>query len=89
MDDELRVRYPFFSMRYRRYIRVQAVIIGALLVAAAALFIEARHHPLWWLAHAWWICLVAAGLEVVETWLALRHAKRRNESAESADGDAS
>ena len=66
MEDDRRIRYPFFSLRYRNFIRLQAAIIGALVVAALTFFIEARDHAFWWFANAWWILLVVAALEGVE-----------------------
>lgn len=83
MDDDLRVKYPFISIRYRDYIRLQGAIIAALLVASALFFVFARDHGFWLLAHAWWVCLMAAGLEVLESLVAVRRAQRSH--AESAN----
>jgi lysylphosphatidylglycerol synthetase-like protein (DUF2156 family) len=85
MDEETRVRYPFFSLRYRNFIRLQGAIIGALLVAAAAFFVEARTHSFWWFANAWWILLVVAALEGVESWLLLHRARAK--ASESNTGE--
>mgnify|MGYP000279383733 CR=1 FL=1 len=84
-DDELRIRYPFFSLRYRTFVRVQVIIIGALLVAAAAFLIEARDHSFWWFANAWWILLVVAALEGVESWLLLRRARMNFSEPETGE----
>lgn len=85
MDDELRIRYPFFSLRYRNFARLQAIIIGALLIAAVAFFLEARNHPFWWFANAWWILLVVAGLEGVESWLLVRRARMDSSEPETRE----
>lgn len=85
MADEIRVRYPFLSLRYRNFIRLQGVIIGALVVAAGVLFTEARGHPFWLLAHGWWILLLVAALEVGESWLLIRRARIRAGQSDSGD----
>lgn len=86
MDNEIRVRYPFFSLRYRTFVRLQAGIIGVLLVAAAAFFIEVRDHSFWWFANAWWILLLVAVLEGVESWVLLSRA-HRNARESKAGGE--
>ncbi len=86
MHSDMRVKYLFLSFRYQTYLRLQAAIVTVLLVAAVLFFLFTRGHSIWLLDNAWWACLVVAVLEVAETWLALRHTKRRNEATESVDG---
>ncbi len=85
MDDDLRIRYPFVSLRYRNFIRLQGVIIGALVVAAGVLFTEASGHPFWLLANGWWILLLVAVLEVGESWLLIRRGRIRAGQSDSGD----
>jgi uncharacterized membrane protein len=89
LDNDARVKYLFLNFRYQTYLRLQAAIVTALLVAAVLFFLFTRGHSFWLLDNAWWACLVVAGLEVAETWLALRQSKRWNETPGTTHGDES
>lgn len=87
MQDEARVQYLFLNFRYRTYLRLQTALVAALAAAGVLFFLFARNHEIWWLAQAWWICLLAAGLEVLETWLAVSRTKKQYQTDTAATAE--
>ena len=76
MYEEMRVKYLFVNMKYPLYLKLQGLLIVALVIGAAACYFLIKDSSQWIVKNAWWICLVAAGLEVLEAAAAIGKAKK-------------
>jgi len=77
MYEEMRVKYLFINMRYPAYVKLQVVTIIGGIIGALLLFFLARDSQYWVLKNGWWILAVASLLEVGETFLAIKRAKKQ------------
>jgi len=76
MYEDMRVKYLFINLRYPVYVKFQGMLIVALVIAALPCFLYLKDNPIWMLKNLWLFCLVLAGLEILEAWLAIGKAKR-------------
>ena len=76
MSDEMRVKYPFMSLKYSTYVKIQATLILSLIVGALLLFLYGRDSSVWLMKNGWWMCAILALLEVVESLVAIGKAKK-------------
>lgn len=83
MYESTRIRYLFFSLPYRTYLVVQAVVIVAWSVAAVLFYLFGRGSDLWLWDNAWWLCILVAALEIFESRLALSRARKAHEDGGS------
>lgn len=81
MYDNLRIRYLFFNLRYPTYVVVQGAVIAAWAVAAVLFYLFGRGSDVWLWDNAWWICILAGALEIVESRIALARAKRAHDGS--------
>jgi hypothetical protein len=75
MYGDMRVKYLLLDMAYPAYVRMQATIVGGLLLASLVFFFHGRESSLWVVSNGWWLCLVGAVLEVAEAMVAVNSAK--------------
>jgi hypothetical protein len=83
MYDEMRVKYLFINLKYPAYVKLQAAIVLGWLIVSGLLFVFARDSNFWLLENAWWLCLVIAVGEVIESLVAV--AKAKKDYASSSD----
>ena len=76
MYKDMRVKYLFINMRYPVYVKCQGMLIAVLIIAVLPSFFYLKDSPIWMLKNLWWFCLVLAGLEILETLLAIGKTKR-------------
>lgn len=76
MDENTRIRFLFLDLDYRSYVTLQSAIVCAWAVAAVLFFLFGRGSEVWLWDNAWWICLLAAVLEIFESRVAITRAKK-------------
>ena len=76
MYEEMRVKYLFINLRYPVYVKLQGMLIAALVIGALPCFLYLKDSPIWMLKNVWWFLLILAGLEILEAFLAIGKAKR-------------
>ena len=77
MYEDMRVKYLFINMRYPAYIKLQVILVVSLVIASLLCFLFARDSQIWLLKNAWWLCLIVAVGEIVETFMAIGKAKKK------------
>ena len=76
MYDEMRVKYLFINLKYPAYVRLQIVLVVALIIGAVLCFLFTRDSSVWALKNGWWLCPVGALFEVGESLFAVKKAKK-------------
>ena len=76
MYEKMRVKYLYINLKYPMYVKLQGMLIVALIIAALPCFLYLKDSPVWMLKNAWWLCLTLAFLEIVEALVAIGKAKR-------------
>ena len=55
MYEEVRVKYLFIDLLYPKYLRLQGVIVGLLVIASVSCFLFLRESEFWLWRNAGWI----------------------------------
>ena len=76
MYEDMRVKYLLINLRYPAYIRMQIATVLACVIGGLLCLLFARDSGVWLLRNGWWLCPVIALLDVGESVLAIRKAKR-------------
>lgn len=76
MKNEMRVKYLFINLKYPSYIKLQAILIIALLSGAILTYFFAHDSQFWFLRNGPWFYPIIALLEVGEAYIAIRKAKK-------------
>ena len=77
MYEDMKINFVVFSLKYKTYIAIQAVVISSLLALSPVAYFLGHDSANWMIGNAWWICLVIAVLEVGEAVFAVTLAKRK------------
>lgn len=84
MYENMTVKYLFVNLKYPTYIKLQSALLAGWIIAAVLFYIYGADSTHWLWGNAWWICLVVAALEILESQLAIKKAKASYNSAQSS-----
>lgn len=77
MYKNMKINFVVFSLKYKTYIAIQAVVISSLLALSPVAYFLGHDNAEWMIGNAWWLCLVIAVLEVGEAVFAVTLAKKK------------
>ncbi len=75
MYEGMRVKYLFINLKYPAYVKLQSICVLALLIGAVLCYLFTRDSQFWLLRNGWWIGIVGALAEIVESLVAINAAK--------------
>jgi len=76
--NNMRVKYMFVDLKYSAYIKLQTALITAFIIGSVLCFLYTQDSPTWYLKNGWWLCLLVAGLEFIESLIAVHKAKKKH-----------
>jgi len=76
MYEEMRLKYLFINLKYSAYIKLQVILVVALIIGALLCLFFARDSQIWLLKNGGWLCPIVALLEVGESFWAINKAKK-------------
>ncbi|MCL0049430.1 hypothetical protein M1N13_03985 [Dehalococcoidia bacterium] len=79
MENEQRVKYLFVNMTVTNFKKLQVVLIVMWIIGMFLSYVLLRDHSFWIFRNLWWICIIAAVGETIESFIALKRAVRSPE----------
>ena len=79
----MEIKYLFIGMKYPAYIKLQTTLLIGWIAASALFFFFGPSAGSWPLRNAWWLCLALAVVELLETLIAVRFAKKKYDEQKS------
>ncbi|ODS22913.1 hypothetical protein AB835_11720 [Candidatus Endobugula sertula] len=76
MSEQMRIKFLFIDMPYAAYIKMQSLFVVLFLIAVALLYYYGSSSDDWLYRNGWWLCLVVAIAEIIETVFSINKAKK-------------